>query len=200
LRTGALGLSFDPLTPKGRAKKEEKVEVYLSENAFVGLLVSTIEVYRRECFGILLGHNTPERKVVEFVVPYQTAKRKFREVRINWHRSQRVGEAVRDVSRWECVGDFHSHPMYGTKRATTRLSKEDLKHFKEGDISVVAAINDISKPRRWSYVAHGSLSGTINGYSLRISAYYKTGNETLRVPIVCPYAIGFLEKNAKPRS
>ena len=27
------------------------MEVYLSENAFVGLLVSTVEVYRRECFG-----------------------------------------------------------------------------------------------------------------------------------------------------
>ncbi len=171
------------------------MEVYLSENAFIGLLVSTIEVYRRECFGILLGYSTPDRKFVDFVVPYQTAKRKFREAYINWNRSQRVEEAVRTASRWECVGDYHSHPMYGPKRATTRLSKEDLKHFKEGDISIVVAINDLSRPRKWSYVDRGTLSGTINSYSLRICAYYKSGGEVRRVPIVCPYAIGFLEKN-----
>jgi hypothetical protein len=41
------------------------MEVYLSENAFVGLLVSTVEVYRRECFGILLGHLTAVYCLIE---------------------------------------------------------------------------------------------------------------------------------------
>ena len=71
------------------------MEVYLSENAFVGLLVSTIEVYRRECLGILLGHREPDRIMVDFDVPYQAARRKFQEVHMDWHRSQRVEEAAR---------------------------------------------------------------------------------------------------------
>ena len=58
------------------------MEAYLSENAFVGLLVSTVEVYRRECFGILLGHRESDRIMVDFVVPYQSAVRKFQEVHL----------------------------------------------------------------------------------------------------------------------
>src|SRR5438477_645908 len=32
------------------------MEVYISANAFWALLISTIEVYKKECFGILLGY------------------------------------------------------------------------------------------------------------------------------------------------
>ncbi len=173
------------------------MEVYLSETAFIGLLVSTIEVYRRECFGILLGHSTPDRVFVEFAVPYQTANRKYREVHIDWKRSQRVEEAVRSTTRWECVGDYHSHAMYGTIRATTRLSKEDREYFTEGTVGIVMAINDVAKPRPWSYVKGEVLSGAVNGYSLRIVAYYKSNDHIEKARIVCPYAIGFMEKRQR---
>lgn len=170
------------------------MEVYLSENAFIGLLVSTIEVYRRECFGILLGHSTPDRVFVEFAVPYQTANRKYREVHIDWKRSQRVEDAVRSTTRWGCVGDYHSHAMYGTSRATIQLSKEDKQYFTEGTVGIVMAINDVTKPRPWGYVQGGALSGAVNGYSLRIAAYYKSNDHIEKAHVICPYAIGFMEK------
>ncbi|MBI3989051.1 MAG: Mov34/MPN/PAD-1 family protein [candidate division NC10 bacterium] len=173
------------------------MEVYLSENAFVGLLVSTIEVYQKECFGILLGHATPQRVVVDFAVPYQTAKRKFREVHIDLGRSRRVDEAVKTASRWELVGDYHSHPMYGEVKATTKLSKVDQQFFGEGSISIVVAINDIARQQRWSYVKGGSLSGSINGYSIRITAYHKMNGQIERALLLCPYAIGFLERKVE---
>jgi proteasome lid subunit RPN8/RPN11 len=170
------------------------MEVYLSENAFIGLLVSTIEVYRRECFGIILGHSTSDKVFVEFAVPYQTANRKYREVHIDWNRSQRVEEAVRSTTRWECVGDYHSHAKYGPSRATTQLSKEDKQYFNEGTVGIVMAVNDIAKPRPWGYVKGGTLSGAVNGYSIRIAAYYKSNDQIKKTHIVCPYAIGFMEK------
>ncbi len=171
------------------------MEIYLSENAFVGLLVSTIEVYRRECFGVLLGQSTPGRVLVDFVVPYQTANRKFREVHVDLMRSQRVEEAVRTTSRWECLGDYHSHPMYGTVRATTTLSKEDRKFFKDGNVAIVVAINDSARQQRWLYVQGGGVSGTINGYNIRIAGYHKANGTVERAPIHCPYAIGFQAKD-----
>lgn len=170
------------------------MEVYLSENAFIGLLVSTIEVYRRECFGILLGHSNADRVSVEFAVPYQTANRKYREVHMDWSRSQRVEEAVRSTTRWEGVGDYHSHAKYGTTRATTELSKQDKQHFNDGTVGVVVAVNDILKPRSWGYVKGGTLSGAVNGYSIRIGAYYKSNDHIEKATIICPYAIGFMEK------
>ncbi|NJD68721.1 MAG: hypothetical protein C3F12_03940 [Candidatus Methylomirabilota bacterium] len=170
------------------------MDLYLSENAFVGLLVSTIEVYRKECFGVLLGQATQDRILVDFVVPYQTANRKFREVHVDLMRSQRVEGAVRSTSRWECVGDYHSHPMYGTFRATTTLSKVDRDFFKDGHIAIVVAINDSARQQRWSYVRRGGLSGSINGYNIRIAGYHKTNGVIERAPIHCPYAIGFQAK------
>jgi proteasome lid subunit RPN8/RPN11 len=170
------------------------MEVYLSENAFIGLLVSTIEVYRRECFGILLGHSTPDRVFVEFAVPYQTANRKYREVHIDWKRSQRVEEAVRTTTRWECVGDYHSHAKYGPSRATTQLSKDDRQFFSDGTIGIVVAVNDISKRRPWGYMRGGTVSGSVNGYSIRIAAYYKSNDHIEKTPVICPYAIGFMKK------
>jgi proteasome lid subunit RPN8/RPN11 len=170
------------------------MEVFLTENAFLGLLVSTIEVYRRECFGILLGHTSPERVTVEYVVPYQTARRKFQEVHMDWKRSDRIEEAVRTVSRWECVGDYHSHPMYGDARGTTKLSKTDRGSFPANNLSLVVAINDCARSHRWCYVKGETLSGSINGYSLRIGAYYKDGEVINRAPLVCPHAIGFSPK------
>lgn len=171
------------------------MEIYLSENAFIGLLVSTIEVYRRECFGILLGQSTPGRALVEFVVPYQTANRKFREVHVDLMRSQRVEEAVRSTSRWECLGDYHSHPMYGTVRTTTTLSKVDRKFFKDENVAIVVAINDSARKQRWHYVKGGGVSGTIDGYNIRIAGYYKANGNVERSPIHCPYAIGFKAKD-----
>ena len=167
------------------------MEIYLSENAFVGLLVSTIEVYRRECFGILLGQSTPGRALVDFVVPYQTANRKFREVHVDLMRSQRVEDAVRTTSRWKSLGDYHSHPMYGTARTTTTLSKVDRKFFKDGNVAVIVAINDSARQQRWDYVRGGGVSGTINGYNIRIAGYHKSDGTIERAPIHCPYAIGF---------
>jgi proteasome lid subunit RPN8/RPN11 len=175
------------------------MDLYLSENAFVGLLVSTIEVYRKECIGVLLGQATTDRILVDFVVPYQTANRKFREVHVDLMRSQRVEEAVRSTSRWECVGDYHSHPMYGTVRATTTLSKVDKSFFKEGHVAIVVAINDSVRQQRWNYVQGGGVSGSINGYNIRIDGFHKGNGVIERAPIHCPYAIGFQAKELNDR-
>jgi proteasome lid subunit RPN8/RPN11 len=176
------------------------MEVYLSENAFVGLLVSTVEVYRRECFGILLGHREADRIMVDFVVPYQSAVRKFQEVHMDWHRSQRVAEAVRATTRWELVGDYHSHPMYGEKKATTKLSRTDHQDFRDDGTSIIVAINDGHRQQHWGYVKGGLISGSINGYSLRLAAYHKETEAVVRVPLVCPYALGFMAKTKGPSS
>ena len=52
------------------------MEVYISSNAFWALLISAIEVYKRECFGLLLGYRDhPNIYIVEHAISYQTANR-----------------------------------------------------------------------------------------------------------------------------
>jgi hypothetical protein len=136
--------------------------------------------------------------MVDFVVPYQSAVRKFQEVHMDWQRSQRVAEAVRVTSRWELVGDYHSHPMYGDKKATTKLSRTDQEDFRDAGTSIIVAINDSHRQQRWGYVKGGLLSGSINGYSIRIAAYHKSEGAIARVPLICPYALGFMAKSKGP--
>jgi hypothetical protein len=52
------------------------MEVYISSNAFWALLISAIEVYKRECFGLLLGYRDhPNLYILEHAISYQTANR-----------------------------------------------------------------------------------------------------------------------------
>ena len=53
------------------------MEVYISSNAFWALLISAIEVYKRECFGLLLGYRDhPNLYILEHAISYQTANRR----------------------------------------------------------------------------------------------------------------------------
>ncbi len=57
---------------------------YISQNAFWGLLISAVEVYKRECFGLLIGYRDrrgpDEMYIVEHALPFQSAGRKHRGV------------------------------------------------------------------------------------------------------------------------
>jgi hypothetical protein len=88
--------------------------------------------------------------------------------------------------------------MYGDKKATVKLSGVDLKDFREDGISIIVAINDGHRTQRWGYVKGGLISGSINGYNLRLAAYHKEGEAVVRVPLVCPYAVGFMAKTKGP--
>jgi len=40
--------------------------------------------------------------------------------------------------------------------------------------------------------------GNLNGYSIRMATYHKEGDAVIRVPLVCPYAVGFTAKTKGP--
>jgi hypothetical protein len=90
--------------------------------------------------------------------------------------------------------------MWGDKPATTKLSRADHLDFRPDGVSVITAINDSHRQRRWGYVTGGIISGSINGYALRIAAYHKEkeGDAIIRVPLLCPYAVGFMAKTKGP--
>jgi ATP-dependent RNA circularization protein (DNA/RNA ligase family) len=40
------------------------------------------------------------------------------------------------------------------------------------------------------------ISGSLNGYALRLAAYLKHANAVVHVPLICPYAVGFSAQQA----
>jgi hypothetical protein len=63
-------------------------------------------------------------------------------------------------------------------------------------VYVILSVNDRLREVPWQYNDDGSLSGTTDDHYFRLTAYTMTrGKEPRRMPILCPYALGF---NARP--
>jgi proteasome lid subunit RPN8/RPN11 len=173
---------------------------YISQNAFWGLLISAVEVYKRECFGLLIGYRDrkgPEDMyIVEHAVPFQSAGRKHKGVVSNPRAHKRIERFLEAIPQLSVIGDFHSHTMWGYSKAASHPSETDLEGMSPENLYVIVSINDKLRAVPWSYNDDQSLSGTTNEHYFRLTAYTVTAaGESRRTPILCPYAIGF---NARP--
>jgi hypothetical protein len=86
--------------------------------------------------------------------------------------------------------------MWGYTRAAARPSDTDLAGMTAENIYIIVSVNDRLRETPWNYNDDGSLSGTTDDHYFRLTAYTVTPTrEPRRVPILCPYALGF---NARP--
>lgn len=169
---------------------------YISQNAFWGLLISAVEVYKRECFGLLIGHQDrqagKEMFVVDHAIPFQSAGRKHKGVVTNPRAHRRIERFLANLPQMSVIGDFHSHTMWGYTRAASHPSDTDREGMQPDNVYVILSVNDRLREVPWNYNDDGSLSGTTDDHYFRLTAYTVTqGGETRRIPILCPYAIGF---------
>jgi proteasome lid subunit RPN8/RPN11 len=145
----------------------DPVTVYISQNAFWGLLISAVEVYKRECFGLLIGYR--DRR-----------------------SSDEIERFLENIPHLSVIGDFHSHTMWGISRAASHPSETDRQGMSPRNVYVIVSVNDRLREVPWSYNDDASLSGTTDDHYFRITAYTVTSaGETRRAPILCPYALGF---------
>lgn len=169
---------------------------YISQNAFWGLLISAVEVYKRECFGLLIGYRdrrgSDEMYIVEHALPYQTAGRRHKGVVNNPRAHKRIERFLRAIPHLSVIGDFHSHTMWGYSRAAGHPSATDREGMAPQNVYVIVSMNDRLREVPWNYNDDASLSGTTDDHYFRIAAYTVTATgETRRAPILCPYALGF---------
>ncbi len=169
---------------------------YISQNAFWGLLISAVEVYKRECFGLLIGYRDrkgpAETYIIEHAVPFQSAGRKHRGVVSNPRAHKRIERFLQSIPQLSVIGDFHSHTMWGYSRAASQPSDTDLAGMQADNVYAIVSVNDRLREVPWNYNDDGSLSGTTDDHHFRLTAYTVTATgEPRRLPILCPYAIGF---------
>ncbi len=169
---------------------------YISQNAFWGLLISAVEVYKRECFGLLIGYRDrkgpQEMYIVEHALPFQSAGRRHKGVVSNPRANKRIDRFLENIPQLSVIGDFHSHTMWGNSRAASHPSDTDLDGMKTENVYVILSVNDRLREVPWNYNDDGSLSGTTDEHHFRLTAYTVTAaREPRRSSILCPYAIGF---------
>ena len=168
-----------------------KTEIIISERTFTGMVISSIEVYKRECLGVLLGIQSNRKIVVEHAIPLQAvAERTFSMVRANWKKEMKVKEAIPKLMHLDCLGYFHSHPQWGEIKGTAELSQADKESMDAKDIEIVVAINNKKYHKAWK-AKNGELFGSICDYSMRLAGFYKRVNgQVKQLDLVCPYAVG----------
>lgn len=168
------------------------MKVRISGNAFGVMLASSIEVYKKEAFGFLIGRRHNGGLVINNAVPSQSAERGFTEVSLNDRTNQ-----LRDIlSRLgtngsRVIGYYHTHPDWGKNQYKTVASESDLLRMRKegGLVYLIIAISDKKRGWPWHYRSDGGLAGSFDAYWFEIAAYYRNGREQFnKGRIVCPSA------------
>lgn len=168
------------------------MKVYLSENAFMDVLLSSAEVYRRECLGFLLGYRLEDRYIVEHAFSFQTANRGHKGVAIHDKNHKKIEPILDRFDRLQIIGDFHSHTQFGPTKGLSIPSQEDIAGMKFGHIYLIIAANNNEKTMVWGENRDGTISGSVDALFFKVSAYYLNAASIKRAKIHCPFPPGFL--------
>jgi len=169
------------------------MRVYLAENAFIDILLSSAEVYKKECLGFLLGYRLEDRFIIEHAFSFQTATRRHKGVIFGDKSHRKIEPILERFDRLQIVGDFHSHTQFGTTKGLPVPSEEDVKSMKEGMVYLIVAINNNEKTATWSEKRDGTISGSVGEFFFKVSAYFLTQNTARRAKIHCAFPPGFLK-------
>ncbi len=168
------------------------MKVYLSENAFMGLLLNSAEVFRNESLGYLLGYRLDDRFIVEHVFGLQTARRRRRGVMLRSQDQKKIEPIISNFVKLQIIGDFHSHTQYGGKKGLPVPSHEDIEEMEKDNLYIIVAINELEKTKSWKENKDGSISGSMGDFFFKISANLSPVVKGVprKAPIYCPFPPG----------
>lgn len=160
----------------------------LRNQAFVNILASSLEVYKKEAYGVLLGRRRGRDYVVRYVFSYQSAKRHYDWVVMDPRRQNRIDQILKCLMDYRYIGDFHSHIDW-----PAHLSDADKKEMRELGIpvSILLLVKDASRRARWRFLQSDfSLTGTVGDrYFIKIYAYEydRHSGKIRKLRIHCPF-------------
>lgn len=169
------------------------MKIRVSGNAFTIMIASSIEVYKKEAFGFLIGEKSDGNLVINNAVPSQSVERKFTEVSTNGRTNQLYNILLGlRTNGSRVIGDYHTHPCWGKKKYKANMSMSDLLRMRKDDglVYLIISVNDKKRSWPWHYRSDGRLVGSYDNYWFEIAAYYGNGSKQFKKgQIVCPSAI-----------
>jgi proteasome lid subunit RPN8/RPN11 len=175
-----------------RKKNIKSKRIYLSGDAFMHLLLSSAEVFKKESLGYLLGYRLEDRFIIEHAFGLQSARRKRRGVLFRHRDQKKIEPILSKFEKLQIIGDFHSHTQYGEAKGLSIPSPEDIEGMEPDNLYIIVAVNDLPHGRPWKENRDGSISGSIGGLFFKISAYYyaEAGAVPQKTHIHCPFPPG----------
>ena len=176
-----------------------EIEAYLNLPAFLTIVSSAVEVFKKETIGYLVGIKGENKFIVEYAIPYQTAESGFAHVTIDFKKADRINAILSQLSEGlEYIGEFHSHTVFGDSPAKIIPSREDLVTTVIGELNIICAVNTKKKSVKWYEDKRGALVGTVGDYRIEIGGYYvaklEIGRKYQRIKIKCPAITGIAGK------
>jgi len=164
------------------------VQVTLLDSAFVNIITSSIEVYKKESLGFLIGSKKKNTYIIKSSIAFQNAERKVSEV-ILWELDEKkVKSALNYLTGYQVVGDFHSHA--DEPYALSRTDKEDLKSTGDS-VSLLLVVKKRKKSDQWRYNPKTrTLEGPVDDkYHILLKAYYydHSRKKISQAKIICPF-------------
>ncbi len=174
-------------------------EAYLQLPAFLAIISSAVETFRRETIGYLIGLKAENKFRVEYAIPYLTAESGFAHTTVDLKRAERINAILKNLSEGlEFIGDYHSHTVFGQSEATVKPSATDLATTSAGELNLICAVNLKKRAVSWRENRQGSLVGSVGEYHIEIGGYYidrpRVGRFYQRLKIRCPAITGIKEK------
>lgn len=169
------------------------MRVEIRRKAFDALILSTVEVFKKEASGVMLGQIVDGVVVITTCVPCQSSKRTcgsfdFNKRRLN--RMLRVAKSLHKKTQSELLGYYHSHPEYGRTKYKPKPSGADRYWIYEegrGLVFLIIAIHRRRRKIKWHLIRNRRiLVGTMDKYKFDISVYYRIGKRFKRAKIVFP--------------
>lgn len=166
--------------------------VHVEKEPFEQMLLAAVDPFKKECFGYIFGKK-PSRTGNEYVVSkiqiVQSVIRphKFTEVEHMKRSKKRMFDIFRAYPKlYPLMGDFHSHPEYGSDQRSVELSVHDIQDMSVSswcEIAFVVRISSRSTERlEWISKSGGGVRGSFGDYVVDINVYRLTENNGSFVP------------------
>ena len=181
--------------------------VHVRREAFFSMILSSAEIFRRECLGIVFGY-LPSQSRNHFLVT-NALDIKGVKLRLNTkvHQSKKSEQALKGIFRqgesvFRPIGSFHSHAEWGNTKGLAELDEEDIKdmHSERETLNFIIAIAGRKKGSApWEIQADGSIKGSLYKFNFHIAAFILVDDEDnkkipFKLKIVAPEALKALNR------
>ena len=183
--------------------------VHIRKEAFISLIFSVVDIFKKESFGFVLGYRPIKGRnyflVMEFVPFANRNEKQYTEAtwtRRTKQRFHRFQELISQL-RLKYLGDFHSHPEFGGMICSPGLSDYDKADMIKNGHDLEFIVNIFSRRRGkvvWESMPDGSIRGSYDQFNIEVHVYRLVlqkedkDPEPERLQIVAPEAIKTLNR------
>lgn len=168
--------------------------VHVCLNPLLSMILAAVDSYNRECFGLVFGVKPTKERPYYVVTRAENAassvKRKNTGIEMSRRADQRVTQFIgAAVWLYRCIGDFHSHPAFGSHKARIAFSDADTENLASQEYPLSLVVTIARRGKRilpWHLLDRGTrLRGSLGGFEIHVNAYRALSKEEAeRLPLM----------------